>query len=235
MSLKSVMSQTLNLIFPRKCVACKALIPYGSGFYRDVCDDCKVKLPLIRGKACSLCGRETRLCCCTGQAMQFSRLCAPFMYDGICKDMIRRFKFYKHPEHAVFFARITADVIQKEYGGLSFDLLVYVPLSKERLAQRGYDQTECLTANLSKILRIPYSKTALVKTVDNQTQHTLDKEARALNVLGVYMADKSLVKDKRILLIDDISTTGATLNECAKTLKLAGALSVHAAAIALTP
>ena len=114
------------------------------------------------------------------------------------------------------------------------DVLTWVPVSRARRRERGYDQAETLCRSLSKCMGVP-AKGLLTKTVDNKAQATLDALQRKANVLGVYGAlNTDEIAGKRVLLVDDVITTGATLSECSRVLLTAGADEVICAAIACT-
>ncbi len=106
-----------------------------------------------------------------------------------------------------------------------------MPISSERKKSRGYNQSELVARGVSSFLGIPYSD-CLVKIKDNPEQHFLSNSGRKSNVKGVYRLSGTDIKDKKVLLIDDIVTTGSTISECAKVLRSGGA-EVYCAAVAL--
>jgi len=173
-------------------------------------------------------------CTCGGASLWYNGLTAPFYYEGPARDAIARFKFRQRPKYAEFFAKAMASAVATRQYLPYIDAIVFVPLSTNALRRRGYNQSALLAERIGSLLRKPVLKTALVKTADNLEQHKLNRTDRANNVLGVYRMGACPVSDARLLLIDDISTTGATLNECAKVLRQAGAQSVIAAVIAIT-
>lgn len=140
-------------------------------------------------------------------------------YTDNFSDAIKRFKFSDRRQYAFSLAMTMAESIIKEYSDIEFDYIAYVPMHHLKLRERGYNQSQLLAKKLSQILDIPLAD-VLVKTRNNQPQHTIDNAAlRAENVKGVFKAiNRECIKDKNILLIDDIITTGNTLGECAKML-----------------
>ena len=116
--------------------------------------------------------------------------------------------------------------VKETFSDVSFDVITCVPLSKRRKNDRGYNQAELLARSVSKNLGIPYSE-LLRKVVNNKVQHKENARERKINVYGVYdLIDGVDVNGKTVLLVDDVKTTGSTLNECAKMLKMHGAEKV---------
>lgn len=167
------------------------------------------------------------------QGFDFIDSCvAPLYYEGNVRDALIRYKFDGATAYAGLFGRLTASCIRERLEG-SYDLISWVPLSGKRLKTRGYDQA-MLIAMAAALELSDVAAETLRKVKDTAPQSkTGAGEARRANISGAYeVCDAELVAGKRILLIDDIVTTGATLSECARMLGLAGAESVVAAAVA---
>lgn len=156
---------------------------------------------------------------------------ALYAYQGVVRDSIVDFKFNGRREYAAFYAERLSERIAKSFAGIGFDAVTAVPISAARKKQRGYNQSELIARPLANRLGVPYAE-LLMKTRDNPEQHFLGKEQRAANVRGVYSASAERVRGKSILLVDDIVTTGATLSECVRVLRGAGARFVACAAVA---
>lgn len=160
-----------------------------------------------------------------------SRSVSPFKYDGINKKAVLGFKFYNNPDYSESFAVSIQKVIADEYSQCfsdekRFDIITSVPITKKRYYERGYNQSSLLAKQLGELLDIKFIP-LLQKIKDTEPQHTLPKNKRRKNVEGVFRLNpKYTVKDKNILLIDDILTTGSTLNECIATLYQNGAKQV---------
>ncbi len=184
------------------------------------CKKCRKKLKFIRYKTYAKGGFP---CVCT----------FPYMEEH--KAAVTRFKFNNRKQYAYPMARMMADTILKEYKDEEFDLITFVPLHKQRFNERGYNQCKLLAKKLSSILGVPW-KATLVKTRHTEPQHTLKKPlAREKNVKGAFkVIDENLVKGKRILLLDDIITTGNTMGECARTLDNCMPASVRCATFAIS-
>lgn len=152
-------------------------------------------------------------------------------YVGIFSNAVKFFKFngkkgYSHP-----LGKLMAKDIKREYADIYFDFITAVPLHKKRFEDRGYNQSEILAKVISKEIKVPYIET-LIKKRNNKVQHTLTAKEREANVKGAYkVITKDIIKDKNILIIDDIITTGYTLTECTDMLLKAGAKSVYSATL----
>ena len=157
---------------------------------------------------------------------------ALWYYEGNVRSSILRYKFRGNRSYCCSYGRLLAMKLLQE--DLSFDILTWVPISPRRKFRRGYDQVELIARAVAQELGIPLTPT-LRKIRHNQPQSTMkDAAARRANVLGVYrVIAPEIVAGKRILLLDDILTTGATLSECARILLTAGAKEVNCATVAV--
>jgi competence protein ComFC len=211
----SVREKLCNLLFPPKCPFC-GRVQSRPG----ICAECEAVISRTRG--------EEALRRLPGG---FSCV-APLFYEGVVRDGLLRYKFAGAAGLSKFFGELVAECAAEHYSG-AFDTVSWVPVSAKRLRKRRYDQARLLA---EEACRCWQTKPAalLRKTTHNLTQSSLsDAAARRANVLGVYdPIHLDAIRDRKILLIDDICTTGATLAECARTLQDAGAASVMCAAVA---
>ena len=218
MRLKRLADGFLDFLFPPRCVFCSAVLPPG----KQVCASCEKEIKRIHFAQRMILPETGDTIFCI----------APYPYEGKVRDSIIRFKFYDKRDYAAFFAEKIAEELMESKLTLQINLVTSVPISKERLKKRGYNQSELIAKETVKLISLPYLG-LLEKRIDNREQHKLDKKERGANVRGVYRpVDAERISGKRILLIDDIVTTGATLSECAKELYLAGADSVVCAVAA---
>ena len=205
----------LNLIFPRKCVLCGTLLEKNE---TDLCHGCRTDSPE-----------------CVKTSRSFSFLdswVAIWYYKGYIRKSLHRFKFGSCRHYAPVYGRLLAMRLQREYPD-GFDILTWVPVSTLRRLRRGYDQVELLAKAVGKELGMEPVRT-LKKVRNNPPQSGISGQAqRRANVLGVYRAVcPEEIKGKRVLLLDDIITTGATAGECARVLLTAGAKEIHCGCIA---
>ncbi len=207
------MAKLRDLLFPQRCILCRKVLT-GS---RPWCDQC---LKSLEAQESVFNGMFVMSC--------WAALC----YEGAVREAIIRFKFKGNRAYAGEFGRIVARCVSAHLAG-QYDLVTWVPVSRKRKRQRGYDQA-MLLAEAAALELQDVAVAALEKIVDNPAQSGLASQAeRRSNVLGAYrVTDPELVAGKRILLLDDIVTTGATIEEAGRTLLDAGAKAVVGAALA---
>lgn len=176
----------------------------------------------------------SRICAdCRVRRPRFDRAYSACLYEGALKEFIHRFKYDSALSLACVLSNIMAGYIAQNPETVDgIDILTYVPLGNNRLRQRGYNQSRILADNLSRKIGIPVWH-VLVKSVPTRRQNELSREERLVNVEGAFAIRSGVdVEGLRILLIDDVMTTGATLSECARALKDAGAESVRCLTLA---
>lgn len=216
MKLKELVSFLLGLLFPPHCVFCGKVIAPGT----KVCAGCAAQVSPAGGVRCmNLPGSGKNIRC----AVLYS-------YEGEVRRSVIRFKFYGEKKYADFYAEKLAELVGKSFQPAA-DLVTAVPISKERQRSRGFNQSELLARGIARELDLPYAD-CLEKIRDNPEQHRLKRQDRLRNVRGVYRTLPGGAEGKRVLLVDDIVTTGSTLCECAAELFRGGARSVDCAAVA---
>ena len=204
-----------SILFPPKCVLCGRVL---EGDEADLCHRCRVEVPVLEKP-------KTK--------RQFlADWTAVWYYEGTVRRSLLRYKFYGRRNYAPAYGRLLAMKLQREFEE-GFDLITWVPISRWRRLRRGYDQVELLARAVGAELGT--EPVCLLKKIRNnppQSRITGQAQRRA-NVLGVYEAvDREAFAGKRVLLLDDIITTGATAGECARVLLTAGAEEVSCAAMA---
>lgn len=154
------------------------------------------------------------------------RCVSSFPYDGVYKSAIKGLKFNNKPRRSKQLAMLMESDIRDYYRDITFDIITSVPLHRKRQRLRGYNQSQLIGKELSALLNIPYVE-VLEKHKDNEIQHTLKAKYRIKNVKNAYrLIDRKLVKNKNVLVVDDIITTGCTLGECSKVIRNGGAKCV---------
>lgn len=201
-----------------------------------LCSDCVEKLPFVGEHICLYCGMplkdESDYCNrCQYSRQEFVKNRAPLVYDGEVKRLIYALKFNKKRYIAQTLGALMADEYLKR--GMDADIIVFVPMSKEEERKRGFNQSELLAYEVGSRLNMPVLP-ALVKVRSTSAQKELKGKDRATNLEGAFACVFEQVKNRRILLIDDIFTTGATANECTKTLLKAKAREVSVLTSAIT-
>lgn len=228
----------LDLLFPRCCGGCGGDADPGGG---HLCWDCRAEWRPIGDPLCSRCGNpvEGRIdhvyTCfhCEQTEPLFDRARSAVRFEGGNTRLIRDFKYH----HGLWLQEELADLlqacVQAHYGELTFDAVCAVPLHHLRLRERGFNQAALLAASLARRLRLPVQGRGLVRRRNTGTQTHLTARERLSNVKGAFGVRRSADwRGRRLLLVDDVMTTGATVSACAGALKDAGAASVHVVTLA---
>lgn len=156
-----------------------------------------------------------------------SSLISVVTYNATARNVIRRYKFQGQQRYSLVFAEMMYEYLKDFNLRKNFDLVTMVPLSRKRFTERGYNQTELLAEPLAKLLGIEFNSGCVFKKRNTAAQSSIENFLqRRNNVKDAYIADSIKIKNRNIILIDDVYTTGSTMEECAKELKLKGAESV---------
>lgn len=219
-------SQTLfDLLFPPNCVHCKAADSW-------LCSTCLANISFITTSVCERCGtpasNDTAPSCvqCRNHSLQYidGIRAAAYFEDNPIRSAIHSLKYRNHRALALALSEILGDTYQRY--DFYVDVIVPVPLHRSRVKERGYNQSELLANQLGSLLGLPVNSVTLQRTRKTKAQMTLGVEERYKNVAGAFVCcDQQLVKQK-IILIDDVTTTGSTLDACAAALKRGGVTSV---------
>ncbi|MBR3752162.1 MAG: ComF family protein [Ruminiclostridium sp.] len=216
----AIWDSVLDILFPPRCKFCGSLLDKAG---LDPCRKCQEADFWLTGPQALFPGTEYSRCVCAA------------WYREPLRTEVSRFKFQNHPGHAKAFGPVLAKQIRFFLPG-AYDCITWMPVSEATLKKRGYDQARLLAEETAKALGTQAVQ-LLTKTKNTPAQSSLpDGRKRKTNVAGVYaVPNPELVQGKRVLVIDDILTTGATLEEGARTLRQAGASQVVAAAFCRTP
>jgi len=233
-------SQLLDLLFPPRCQVCRRLSA------DPLCETCRGESLFIGERRCPCCGAPLRdhppeslpgaLCADCRDGRWISGARSVGLHAGALRTAMIAYKFNGRTRLAPTFAEMICDVARREVGGprpgLPLDrcrALVPVPLHPARRAWRGFDQAEMLCRALSEPLGLPVWTDALARVRETQPQTQVPGPLRRANVSGAFEARKAWrLKGASLILVDDVMTTGSTLEECARVLKYAGAASVYA-------
>ena len=229
----SIWEKILNCFLPPRCGKCGKVLKCDLG----LCSECIEDIGFIREPYCQKCGQpfeflETRngkmLCgnCLKDTRSPFRMSRSAFVYNQASKSLITDFKFNDKTENAKLLALIMW-VAGKDIFEVGIDIIIPVPLHYARLIKRRYNQSALIGNELSKLSKVSIDSTSLRRIKNTRPQIELSGQERQSNVRNVFSVinNKNII-GKRVLLIDDVLTTGATLRECAKALKKAGAESV---------
>ena len=218
----------LDILFPKRCVSCGKFGAY-------LCPDCFKKIEFLQNPVCPVCQRQAYLGKthpgCAGK-YRLDGLAVAARYGGPIKAAIQKVKY----KHIFDIEKVFADLLSKRLQ--QFDLpkdiiLVPVPLHPNRKRIRGFNQSEIMAKSLAKSIGVQFGD-ILERGCDTKTQVGLKRDQRRENVAGAFgLEDGADVRDKNILLVDDVYTSGATIQECCQVLKGAGAKTVWGMAVAL--
>jgi ComF family protein len=234
--LAGVSDAFVSVFFPAGCRICDRLLTGASRV--PVCGDCLSSFAPLPGIACEICGRplpgfarnagETLLCrACQDKTYAFDRARSFAMYEGTLVEAILLLKFEQMEPLGAWFAARLAEVVNAEGNAMAADVVVPVPLHRQRERERGYNQAALLSRPLAKRLRLPHKAVLLMRTRARPDKRILSLEERWESVRGAFATRPgSQVDNLRVLLVDDVLTTGATLDACARALRDAGAKSV---------
>lgn len=222
----------LDWLYPPTCIACRKLIPLNSKQPREMflCEMCQTLFEPLSGPICNTCGVPTqnpvdRCVSCYGKTFYFTNNRGTFLYDELLRDLLLELKFKQDKQIAHSLGKLWAMHAQA-FDSDSNTFLVPLPLHPKKQRERGFNQAEILTLHLSSRLNIP-TEYALIRTVDTPPQSGLHPRQRVENVTGAFEIAKEVsAAGKNYIIVDDIYTTGASLNECARVLKDAGAANV---------
>ena len=211
------------IIFPERCACCgRAIQPLTL-----CCSACREGIQTVNPPVCHRCGCSETDCTCGHASSLLEGRAAPFYYEGAARAGILRLKEQGKHDAAEFFGIAMGEIVKREWPDITFDLAVPVPVTQEVRRRRGYNQCKLLASGLADSLGIPVCE-ALCKTYETRAQKELPAVFRRGNVLGAYDVDADIpLAGATVLLVDDISTTGSTMQECAKMLRLCGAEKVY--------
>lgn len=216
------------------CIVCDKEIPKGSKYC--LCEQCIKTFPFNNGRICVKCGspvdNEATYCIdCQNNTKHFDFVRSSVVYEKDAKNLVLAMKFNNNRWIAKHFAEMLFDTYNQNH--LDAEIIIPVPLSYKREKQRGYNQAHLLVKSLAQKLNLPLADDVVYKVVDNKQQSTLSARERRENVKGVYsLQNASIVKGKKVLLVDDILTTGSTLSEISRLLKKAGAIAIYGLVVA---
>ena len=205
-----------HLLYPWKCVFCESVLKD-----TDICRECEKKLPYTVGDSAM-------------QKFPFIDKCvSPLYYKDKVRASVHRYKFGGCSAYSRRYAALMSDCVENNLDCRSIDVISWIPLSKKRLRQRGYDQARLIAEEIAAKTGLPCRQ--LLQKVKNNSAQSLTRDAkqRRENVAGVYaLCDGADASGLRVLLVDDVVTTGATMSEAARILRKAGAKSVFSVTLA---
>lgn len=230
----------LHLLFPPRCPVCDEILFSSFAAPEElICKSCRKQPEYVKEPVCSQCGkpleneREEYCYDCSRNKRAFVQGRALWVYRGVVRDSLYRFKYQNRREYAEYYSA----ELMRVYGGWikerGIQAVVPIPLSGKRRRQRGFNQAELVARKVAKRMNLPVYGRLLIRTRDTKAQKGLNDQERKNNLKRAFKTRKNKVQLNHILLIDDIYTTGSTMNEAAKELKRAGAEQVYCLSISI--
>jgi competence protein ComFC len=236
--LPKIYENLLEFIWPRFCINCSEKLKTGQGIF---CEDCINRINYIHMPYCDICGdpvdgdvRKNYTCqYCNQRNPHFLMARSAIRFDGVAKKTIYELKYNKETYVGKYLAQLAFHTIENEYENVIFDYVTYIPLHKRKTKQRTFNQSKLIAQYIAKMLKVNLAADLLIRSKYTNTQTLLNFQERRKNISGAFKAANiSKLENKTILLVDDVMTTGATVNECSKVLKTAGALNVYVITVA---
>lgn len=226
----SLKSYVLDFLFPNRCPFCGGFIPYNV----LCCEECFSEILWADGNICRKCGKPKRPDCLCKETPEYSLCASAAYYSGIVKEGIYSLKFKNNLNAAAIFGRALRDELSEMDVLFSIDLAVPVPMSPRQKRTRGYNQAEELAKHLTEGTNIPVRTDLIQRRFSKTAQHTLSEEDRKREAGKIYYTklNGTPLSGMTVLLIDDVLTTGSTLNACSELLLQLGAERVICAAAA---
>ncbi len=219
----------IDYLFPPICPVCNEIV---SGGKDGICPACEMRLPYIGSSYCMKCGKpveeDEEFCLdCLKCTHEYDEGRAALVYDELTSKSIYRFKYNNKREFAKVYGRIIEDRLGSKIKSWNADVMIPVPVHKSKMKKRGYNQAELIADELSKRLKIPVCSDLVVRNTATAVQKELSAKARQNNLKKAFNVTRNDVKYKTVLIVDDIYTTGATVDAMARCLKGVGIQNVY--------
>lgn len=235
----------LKFVFPKRCVICDSVLPYGSGLTNDfLCENCKSKIDFIKEPVCRKCGamiddENEAYCtrCKTNLYRNFEYGFGLCRYNDAVKESIHRIKYDGRKEYIDFYGKCIAKIYRNEFKKINSNCLIPVPIHKTRLRKRTYNQATELAYSISKELKkygidIPVAENVIYRIKNTKVLNALDIEARKVELNDAFKC-KDCSNINSVIIVDDIYTSGNSINAVASYLKNAGVKKIYFVTIAV--
>ena len=247
--MKNIIYNFIDIIFPARCLVCEDFLEeksHETGWYdKAICESCQSDFITIGSPLCPICGRpfqngiiEDHLCeSCLRKHPFYNQARAPYMYEGALMRAIHRLKYEGRTRIANVMGPQLASFVARRFGERDSNWVVMpVPLHLKKLRKRGFNQALLLARHVSVRLKSELDFFTLRRTRDTKPQTGLKSKERRKNVRQAFdVVNSRKIKNRNVILIDDVATTGSTMNECARVLKRAKAGKVFCISLARTP
>ncbi len=226
----------LNILFPRRCPVCGGIVkPAG----KLICPACFRELSFVKSPVCKKCGKEiadeTLEFCedCMAHRHTFEYGMALVNYNDVARNSMVKIKYHNKREYLDFYGAALASRYEKTIRRMQVDAIVPIPIHPSRRRKRGFNQAEVLAKIVGERLGIPVMPELLVRTKKTLPQKELSATERLKNLSGAFAAGEIPTDIRRVLLVDDIYTTGSTIEACSRVLRSAGVETIYFVAICM--
>ena len=224
MPVQQLINDFFDLLFPRTCAGCDQTLVTGE---LHLCITCRHELPYHTDQEAIKKKFANRL------QLENEYALLKFNSGGIVQRLLHEIKYRQNPELAIFIGRLMAERFHNELMESGIDLIIPVPLHHSKERTRGYNQSEKLALGIAEVLAVPIASRALIRTKKNETQTKKSRGERWQNVANIFEVNEiELLRNKHVLLVDDVITTGATAESCGHALLAAGISQLSLTALA---
>jgi len=230
---KKILFKGMEIIYPSTCPICTQVLDKQMDEKVYICEKCRKKLSYIESPRCLKCGKpvdnaETEFCYdCSRVKHLYSQGLGVWAYTNEIKNSIYQFKYHNKREYGAFYGYEVKNRYESIIKSWGADVLVPVPLHKSKLRKRGYNQAEIIAKSIGRLLDIPVDSQLLSRKKKTLAQKELNDKDRLKNLENAFIIGEKVVKYKKVIIVDDIYTTGTTIDACAKILLDAGAAKVY--------
>lgn len=244
----------LHLLYPKRCPICDGVVRPKKGMeflvggrkewipavrYYPICDTCRKRITYVQEPVCKQCGKpleeeRQELCSdCSRKNHVFLQGKAPWVYKGAVKESVYRLKYSNRREYAISYAQEMVGRYGDWLGRRKLDAIIPIPLHRKRKSQRGYNQAELISRELGRLIQVPVRSDVLLRCVNTRPQKELNDKERKNNLKKAFKIAKNGVQLDCVLLVDDIYTTGSTMDGAAQALKDAGVSRVYVISVSI--
>ncbi|MDO4301162.1 MAG: ComF family protein [Clostridia bacterium] len=218
--LKEIIDDILSIVYPNHCISCGEVLNAGKDKW--LCNNCRCDFEITEHKRCKTCGRiiyhDGKCRICNSERIYFDKGYSVLVYKDSVRNGIMNFKYKGLYRYGKYFGNIMVNYAVQNIN-MSFDYVTAVPLHSKRFKDRGYNQSKILAKAVAESMNIKYMD-LLIRNKNTKAQNSLNRKERKENIRDAFSLRKGMsVENKNILIIDDIYTTGATINECSRVLK----------------
>ncbi len=234
--LQQTIESAITFIYPAQCHVCKKQLGFESTPY--ICNSCWKIIEFIQSPWCEICGipYTENLCnSCATKPPRFGKLRTIAVYENTIQQAIHQFKFNKRDSLSHTLKQLILDNIPCDLNLTDYDYVLPVPIHKKRLRERGFNQSTLLAKGIAKVVGLRVLEDVLIREKNTSPQSSLDREARQTNIKGAFkIQNADIIRDKHILVFDDVFTTGATVREVVNVLWDADPIEIDVLTLART-